>query len=55
MVSPAGIYAAALLRVVIGASLLLLAAGSQAPRILRVMGLAVLTVGLVLPFLVPWS
>jgi hypothetical protein len=49
MVSPTGIYAAAMLRVVIGLSLVLLAPGSSAPKVLRLMGLAVLVVGMVLP------
>ena len=51
MVSPTGIYVAAALRMGIGVSLLLLAQDSQAPKVLRLMGLAVLAVGIVLPFL----
>lgn len=51
MVSPTGIYAAALLRIAAGASLLFIAPASQAPKVLRLMGLAVVAVGVVLPFL----
>jgi hypothetical protein len=51
MVSPAGIYAAALLRLTIGASLLLLSPGSQAPKVLRLMGFAIVASGLAFPFL----
>jgi hypothetical protein len=51
MVSPAGIYAAAALRSGMGISLLLVARGSRAPVILRIMGLALLTAGLTMPML----
>jgi uncharacterized membrane protein len=44
-----GIYVAAALRIVFGWSLLLSAAGSRAPRALRVLGAFVLVAGLVTP------
>ena len=51
MVSPVGIYAAAALRSGIGVALLLVARGSRAPAILRIMGLALLIAGLTMPIL----
>jgi hypothetical protein len=51
MVSPVGIYAAAALRSGIGAALLLVARGSRAPTILRIMGVVSLIAGLTFPFL----
>ena len=51
MVSPAGIYAAAALRSGIGVALLLVARGSRAPAILRVMAVALLIAGLTMPLL----
>jgi hypothetical protein len=46
LVSPVGIFAAAALRVGIGAALLFIAQGSRAPAILRIMGAAMLIAGL---------
>ena len=51
MVSPIGIYAAAALRSGIGIALLLIATGSRAPTILRIMGVASLIAGLTYPIL----
>ena len=51
MVSPVGIYAAAALRSGIGVALLLVARGSRAPAILRIMGVALLIAGLTMPIL----
>jgi hypothetical protein len=49
LVSPLGIFAAAALRVGIGAALLFVAQGSRAPAILRIMGAAMLIAGLMFP------
>ena len=51
MVSPVGIYAAAVLRCGIGIALLFVAKGSRAPAIFRIMGLALLIMGLTMPIL----
>jgi len=51
MVSPVGIYAAAALRSGIGVALLLVAQGSRAPAILRIMGVVLLIAGLTFPML----
>jgi hypothetical protein len=51
MVSPAGILAAAAVRIGIGLALLLIARESRAPGILRIMGWALLVMGLAMPFL----
>ena len=51
LVSPLGIYAAAGLRCGIGVALLLIAKGSRAPTILRIMGVAGLVAGLTFPIL----
>jgi hypothetical protein len=51
LVSPAGIYTAAALRSGIGVALLLVAPGSRAPAILRIMGVALLAAGLTMPML----
>jgi hypothetical protein len=51
MLSPAGVIAAALLRISVGIALLLIARRSRAPLILRTMGMLLVAVGIVLPFL----
>jgi hypothetical protein len=51
MVSPVGIYAAAALRSGIGIALLLVARGSRAPAMLRIMGVTLLIAGLTMPIL----
>jgi hypothetical protein len=51
LVSTAGIYAAAALRIGVGAALLLVARGSRAPGILRIMGAALLVAGFTMPML----
>ncbi len=51
LVSPAGIYIAAAIRCALGVALLLVATGSRAPAILRLMGAALLVVGLTMPAL----
>jgi hypothetical protein len=51
MVSPIGIYAAAALRSGIGLALLIVAQGSRAPTILRIMGVASLVAGVTFPIL----
>jgi hypothetical protein len=51
LVSPIGIYVAAALRSGIGVALLLVARGSRAPAILRIMGVALIFAGLTMPIL----
>jgi hypothetical protein len=51
LVSPVGIYAAAVIRCGIGLALLIVARGSRAPGILRVMGCVLLFMGLAMPFM----
>ena len=51
LVSPVGIYLAAAMRIGMGAALLLVARGSRAPAILRIMGAALLIAGLTMPIL----
>jgi hypothetical protein len=51
LVSPTGIYSAAALRSGIGIALLLVARGSRAPTILRIMGVVSLIAGLTYPML----
>jgi hypothetical protein len=51
LVSPIGIYAAAALRSGIGIALLLIARGSRAPTILRIMGVVSLIAGITFPIL----
>ena len=51
MVSLLGIYFAAALRCGIGVALLVVARGSRAPAVLRIMGAALLVAGLTMPFL----
>lgn len=51
LVSPIGIYAAAALRSGVGIALLLIARGSRAPTILRIMGVVSLIAGITFPFL----
>jgi hypothetical protein len=51
LVSPIGIYTAAAFRIGIGIALLVVARGSQAPVILRIMGVVVLIAGLTMPIL----
>jgi hypothetical protein len=51
LVSHAGIYAAAAVRSAMGLALLLIAPGSREPAILRIMGLALLALGLTMPIL----
>jgi hypothetical protein len=45
-----GLYGAAVLRVVFGALLLLLASGSRMPAIIRVIGFVIVVAGLLTPF-----
>jgi hypothetical protein len=47
--TPWGLYTAAALRVVLGAALLLSAATSRAPRLIRAIGLVVLVAGVITP------
>ena len=47
--SPAGIYAAAALRIVFGAALILAAPDSRAPAVVRVLGIIILVAGLITP------
>jgi hypothetical protein len=51
LVSHAGIYAAAAVRSAMGIALLLIAPGSRGPAILRIMGLALLAMGLTMPIM----
>jgi hypothetical protein len=51
MVSPAGILVAAAVRSGMGLGLLYIARGSSSPGVLRLMGLALLLAGIVMPFL----
>jgi len=47
--SPAGIYAAAVLRVILGVALFLAAPTSRAPEIVRILGIIILVAGLITP------
>jgi hypothetical protein len=49
--SPAGLYAAATLRILLGAALLLAARTSRAPRTIRAIGVIILVAGLLTPVL----
>lgn len=51
LVSPVGIYGAAAIRSGIGVALLLVARGSRAPTVLRIMGVALQIMGFTLPIL----
>jgi hypothetical protein len=51
--TPAGLYAAAGLRILLGVALLLAAATSRTPRVIRVIGAVVLAAGFVTPFFGP--
>lgn len=51
LVSPVGIYAASALRTGLGVALLLVARGSRAPAILRLMAVALLIAGVTMPLL----
>lgn len=51
LVSPAGIYVAAAARCAIGLALLLIARGSRAPAVLRIMGIVLVVAGIVFPFM----
>ena len=48
-VSPAGLYAAGVLRVVLGVALFLAAPGSRAPDVVRVLGIFIVVAGLGTP------
>jgi membrane-bound ClpP family serine protease len=47
--SPAGIYAAAALRIILGVALFLVAPTSRAPEIVRIVGIITLVAGLITP------
>ena len=47
--SPAGIYAAAALRVILGVALFLAAPTSRVPEIVRILGIIILVAGLITP------
>jgi hypothetical protein len=51
--TPAGLYVAAGLRIVLGISLLIAASGSRTPGVVRVLGAIVFVAGLVTPFFGP--
>jgi uncharacterized membrane protein len=48
--TPAGLYAAAALRIILGVALLFAASTSRAPGVIRVLGILVLVAGLITPF-----
>jgi hypothetical protein len=48
--TPAGLYATALLRIVLGLLLLMVAPDSRAPDMLRILGVVILVSGLATPF-----
>jgi hypothetical protein len=50
MITPAGLYAIAAMRIVIGLVLMVAAPASRAPRTLRVLGLIVIIAGLMTPW-----
>lgn len=50
-VTPVGLYLAAAFRIAVGVVLVLVAAGSRAPRVLRVLGFIAIAAGLVTLFL----
>jgi membrane-bound ClpP family serine protease len=47
--SPAGIYAAAALRIILGVVLFLAAPTSRAPEVVRILGIIILVAGLITP------
>lgn len=47
--SPAGIYAAAALRIILGVALFLAAPTSRAPEVVRILGIIILVAGLITP------
>jgi len=49
--TPIGLYAAAALRVIFGGALVLAAAGSRAPRVIRTIGVVVMVAGLSMPLI----
>lgn len=49
--TPAGLYAAAVLRLVLGAALFVSAPASRAPRTLRILGVVIVVGGLVTPLI----
>ena len=51
LVSPLGVYVAAAVRFASGLALLLIARGSRASTVLRIMGVALVSTGIVFPFL----
>ena len=48
--TPAGLYAAAALRLVLGLALFLAAPSSRAPEVVRVLGIVIIVAGLITPF-----
>jgi hypothetical protein len=48
--TPAGLYAAGALRIVLGGALFLAAPGSRAPRTIRAIGILILIAGIATPF-----
>jgi hypothetical protein len=53
LVTPAGLYGAAAIRILLGIALLFAAQGSRAPGVLRILGVVVLVAGFVTPFFGP--
>ena len=51
--SPAGLYVAAAIRIVLGVALLFAASTSRAPGVIRVLGIVVLVAGFITPFVGP--
>lgn len=49
--SPAGLYAAAAIRLVLGASLFVAAPASKAPEALRILGVVIVVAGLITPLI----
>jgi len=47
--SPAGVYAAAALRIILGVALFLAAPTSRAPEVVRILGIIILVAGLITP------
>jgi uncharacterized membrane protein YidH (DUF202 family) len=48
--TPAGLYVAAALRLVLGLALFFAAPGSRAPELLRILGVVIIVAGLITPF-----